>query len=294
MEIDTTNGFSNLGNTCFMNSALQMLIHCRDLTRLLSVYESKDKIVRMYQNLLLIYGNQNGKVLNPISIRQALGVTHKKYIMGSQEDSHEFIIHLLDELEEAIKKEDERISNLISKLFDCNIETVISSVECNQRSTKTEPVRFLSVPVAEGSYVTLNDCFEKFVEPEYMSDEWEAPDGNRYKANKITNIIKFPRNLIFQLKRYRYMRGGKKIDQDVDIPLKWTAPTGEVFDLRGFVLQSGGFSFGHYTYYGKVEDNWYMFNDSTVRQIDIMNIMTVAKSAYLICYRKRNQTKTNQ
>lgn len=281
------NGFSNLGNTCFMNSALQLLIHCRDLTRLLSVYKTASTVVGSYQKLLNHYGDQHGQVINPTGIRQSLGITYRRYMMGSQEDSHEFIIHLLDQLEEQIKKEDVKIANLISKLFDCKVETKITSIDGTQTSFKIDQVRFLSVPIPDGEHITLNDCFEKFIEPEILSDLWEAPDGKRYNAHKVSAIIKFPRNLIFQLKRYRYMKGGRKIDQDIEVPLVWMTPLGEMFDLRGFVLQSGGMSSGHYTYYGKVENNWFVFNDSTVRQITEKQALGVAKGAYLMSYRKR-------
>lgn len=292
MEITTTNGLQNIGNTCFLNSGLQLLIHCSDLSRLISVFDSKQPIVRQYRELVKVYRKNDGKVFNPSGVKKVLGKTHKRFRHFDQEDTHEFIINLLDDLEEAAKKDDKEVAGLIAKLFDLQMEITIQSKESKEHSTKVDPVRFLCIPVitSKSRDIDLDACFQEFVQDEDL-DDWETPTKKRERAVKHTRIIKYPRNLIFQLKRYSYggraYRGlGHKLDNAIDIPMEWISSTGNKFALHGFVHQSGGMGFGHYTYYGKVGDKWYFFNDQSVRPIDEDHAMRVAQHSYLMSYRK--------
>ena len=280
-------GFHNLGNTCFMNSALQMLVHCQDLTTIMKRYNSRMPLAQSYYRLLHDYRKAT-RAIPPSAVKRAVGSEFATFRGFGQEDSHEFIINFLDMLEEEIKKDVPKHKKFISTLFDCQMEIVIKSRTSKQKSSKKEPVRFLQVPVHPGrkGQITLDSCFEGFVEPEELSD-WEAPNGKKEKALKWTRITKFPRNLIFQLKRYSFSRGrrGQKIGTEVDVPLNWSPDATNDYILKGFVHQSGSLMGGHYTAYVRMnDDQWYHFNDSYVNRTSERQAMQVARHAYLLYY----------
>ena len=110
-------GFSNLGNSCYMNSSLQCLFNIKELSNFFlynfdKEYINKDNILGTgglltlgYINLLLIYNNNtNNNYITPDIFKMLLGFCSKKFEGNEQEDSHEFINYLLDMLHEDLNR----------------------------------------------------------------------------------------------------------------------------------------------------------------------------------------------
>ena len=122
--INTKNGLVgllNLGNTCYMNSALQCLSNCEYLTKyflsgyykrelnITSKYGSGGKIAESYAELLIKLWKETKEYINPLEFFKTF-VTHVKlFANSSQHDSHEMLIYLLEKLHEDLNRNKEKV-----------------------------------------------------------------------------------------------------------------------------------------------------------------------------------------
>ena len=153
---------------------------------------------------------------------------------------------------------------------------------------------------------TLTTCIESFLQKEILDENnmWYCPSCKEHRqAFKQIQLMKLPRYLIIQLKRFKnetsFYYGNSKNSEEVDFPLhnlnmnKYiqhcnnnnnnTSNTSYVYDLFA-ISQHYGISFGgHYTAFIKRNNTWYDFDDETVRQIHSGSL--VSSNAYLLFYK---------
>ncbi|XBW37290.1 hypothetical protein QEN19_002872 [Hanseniaspora menglaensis] len=118
-----TLGLNNLGNTCFMNSALQCLVHIPELSDYFSYGCYKDelnlnnplgydgKIAKAFGELIEeLYDRgttsqaSNAKSISPRAFKMNLGICNAMFAGYYQQDSQEFLSFLLDGLHEDLNR----------------------------------------------------------------------------------------------------------------------------------------------------------------------------------------------
>ena len=110
-------GLNNLGNTCFMNSALQSLSHATPLTRhFLSNRFRSDlnkknplgtggKLALAYEVFLKdIWMKQGNAAISPTSLKRAIALFAPRFANYQQHDAQEFLAYLLDGLHEDLNR----------------------------------------------------------------------------------------------------------------------------------------------------------------------------------------------
>ena len=185
-------GLVNIGNTCFMNSALQCLSNCYELTKyfLLDYYEndinyknqlgSSGKIAKVYKQLLENLWVSDEDYLNPSSFKSIFARFVQKFSGFAQQDSNEFLIYLLDKIHEDLnsvtkkpyieieeKGKDEtdeeaskrwwqkhllRENSIIVDLFHGQFRSTITCNYCNRVAVNFDSYMFLSLPIPSGKY----------------------------------------------------------------------------------------------------------------------------------------------
>ncbi|XP_031572210.1 ubiquitin carboxyl-terminal hydrolase 32-like [Actinia tenebrosa] len=191
-------GLSNLGNTCFMNSALQCLSNTQPLTQYFinrcHYYElnranplgMKGHIARRYGDLVEDLWSGSSRSLAPLKLRWTIGRYAPRFNGFQQHDSQEFLSFLLDGLHEdlnrvhdkpyiELKDSDGRPDEIVSQeawdnhfkrnqsivvdLFQGQLKSQVRCLECGYVSSRFDPFTFLSLPLPMDNSIYVEVVF---------------------------------------------------------------------------------------------------------------------------------------
>ena len=193
-----------------------------------------------------------------------------------------------------------RENSIIVKVFYSQIMNEFTC-DCGDLSYSFEKI--LDIPLLfpnDLNYkeINLNDLLVHYFNGEKISwslacQKCGKKDIERSKKIKLTIL---PEVIIFSLQRFNPISGvkiNKIISFEETIDLKPFCDTdffnGEIntkYKLFGISNHSGTINFGHYVSYTKVGENWYEFNDSFVKQI---NLKFMSRAAYFFFYEKTDE-----
>ena len=142
VKTDGHYGLRNLGNTCFMNSALQSLSNVQSLTdHFLTNENIVGDLAEAYHDFIEHIWKY-GQLYNPKSIRTYTCYYASQFDNFEQHDAHEFLIFLLDQLHQELKDE-EHDSSIISTLFKCQIDTITTCLTCKKTRRTPNSMNFI-------------------------------------------------------------------------------------------------------------------------------------------------------
>jgi ubiquitin C-terminal hydrolase len=283
-------GIINLGNSCYLNAALQLLLQNIELCILIIKYGDYSEKLQIFKKIIREYYDKSSKdFINPIEVKKLIDERQIEFLDNRQNDSSEAIVFILDIIESELKilnKKDEYDSLFrinFNQKIKCKRKTCLSIINKNYNEEQ------LYLPV-NPDCKSLDDCYNS----NYCR---EMLDGkNQYfcdKCNKKTNaskkieLLSFSKNLIIGLNRYYYDKKSNnciKINQDIDIPLEWKFNT----ILQGAIIHYGNTNGGHLIYIGKYNNIWYIYNDCNISEINsIDNLNNLLRKAYWLFYIKQ-------
>lgn len=262
-------GFNNIGNTCYLNSGLQMLIQNKDFCQLIINYSSKSIILNQISEFIKkYYDKSQSSIIIPTDIKKIVEDKLDIFKGFEQQDTSEFIICLINIIDDEIKKVDSN-SNGIQSIFGItfNIRIKCKLSDCLQIYNKTEVDNFLLLNI-DSECFSLDDAYRKFKSGEKLDgDNKYFCENCKVKriASKRQVIDKWSKYINIYLKRFN--QSGNTItknNNDIDIPLEWRHDN----KLQGAVVHFGNLNSGHYVYVGKQDSKWYLFNDSSISEIN--------------------------
>ena len=257
-------GIYNIGNSCYLNSALQLLFNSHDLCKLL--YKSTDlyKEVKEYR--------EGSPIFNPRNIKTLID-RFDIFKGSSQQDAFEFIIFFFD-----------IISGFNNNIYDkfgikTNINIKCKLIECCRESEHIENDLMLILPMTDN----LTESYKIYKMKERLDNE-NSYDCTNCKiktiARKKITIVKWPSNLIIVLKRFDNTM--RKNNNKIHIPIEWR----HGYVLQGGIIHIGNFNGGHYIYYGynKSNDEWFIADDSNINIINKDKLNEIIPTSYILYY----------
>ncbi|XP_062861616.1 ubiquitin carboxyl-terminal hydrolase 37 isoform X2 [Trichomycterus rosablanca] len=249
-------GFSNLGNTCYMNAILQSLFSLPSFSNDLLKQGIPWKrvpfnaLLRRFAHLLAKKDISSPEVKKDLlrRVKTAISSTAERFSGYMQNDAHEFLSQCLDQLKEDVEKVNKSCRNETSardepqgtrpaeetdasRIYTCpvtvnmefEVQHTIMCKSCGEVVTKREQFNDLSIDLPRKKKTlplrSIQDSLDLFFRTEEIEYSCEKCDG---KSGTVTHkFSRLPRVLILHLKRYSYnaqLSLNSKLGQQVLIP----------------------------------------------------------------------------
>ncbi|XP_059355544.1 ubiquitin carboxyl-terminal hydrolase 37-like [Carassius carassius] len=249
-------GFSNLGNTCYMNAILQSLFSLPSFSNDLLKQGIPWKrvpinaLLRRFAHLLAKKDISPPEVKKDLlrRVKNAISSTAERFSGYMQNDAHEFLSQCLDQLKEDVEKINKSWKNEpsageeppspqlaeevdTSRIYTCpvtvnmefEVQHTITCKSCGEVVTKREQFNDLSIDLPRRRKTlplrSIQDSLDLFFRMEEIEYSCEKCSG---KAATVSHkFSRLPRVLILHLKRYSYnsqLSLNSKLGQQVLIP----------------------------------------------------------------------------
>jgi len=267
-------GLENLGNTCYLNSVLQLLMQCSSFINIFKEAEkSTSQVIQNFINFVEKYETQ--KVVSPVEIQLILNFKENLFAPFQQYDAHESLIQLLDILGEETEKVWKQ--NINKAFFQYKYYTHFHNLtRCNDKKQIINSETILTLPFTESLKKSI-DLFEV----KDKIENWESEKYNeKVDAEKFNTIYHWPDYLFIQINRYD--SNFNKIQDNMESPLQFND-----YELRGAVIHHGHFRFGHYITILLINGEFFLCDDEKIHPIQANQAIEGIKKAYLLLYVKR-------
>uniref|UniRef100_A0A8C5GZN4 Ubiquitin carboxyl-terminal hydrolase n=1 Tax=Gouania willdenowi TaxID=441366 RepID=A0A8C5GZN4_GOUWI len=234
-------GFSNLGNTCYMNAILQSLFSLLSFSNDMlkqSVPWKKvpiNALLRRFAHLMAKkdVGCPETKKDLLRKVKSAISSTAERFSGNMQNDAHEFLSQCLDQLKDDVEKINKKPGEEVdtSRIYTCpvgvnmefEVQHTITCKGCWEVVTKREQFNDLSIDLPRRKKAlplrSIQDSLDLFFRMEEI--EYSCEKCNGKEATVTHKFSKLPRVLILHLKRYSFnaqLSMNSKLGQQVLIP----------------------------------------------------------------------------
>lgn len=321
-------GLKNVGNSCYMNSVLQILKNIPQFTyNIIKLKDNQDKFLIQLKNLFVNLCSPNITVFSPKEFKKSLGLEKSGKIFSGNEqyDSNIFYLALLNIIDkklnnkkiikidmskykgktikerQIIYKENDYSFKEETFIFDTFYIYFVNEIKCKNCKHLTQIFQknnFFDFPIvtSKGNVKSLEECFDNYQKIKDVKDT--CSECKSFGITHESILLELPPILMINLKRVGeqsvYYNDIEipdilNIDKIIKNPIKIST---SIYELRGFIKHDGDEKSGHnYAFCKNMFDNkWYEFNDSICREI---NGKPNLDKIFFLCYIKAKNDNDN-
>ena len=297
------NGILNLKNTCYINSVLQLLSLCPELTRLLeNTQDPSSEFLNLLFETLTSLHNGTGKTIEPKAFVQSSFDTFPNFLPYKQQDSLEYINYVFSKIFEKVPSAEDLFKGKQVQRIEC--------LKCKRVVEAEDPFNTLGIPIPrhaqtsfpsvlffsslfcdQSSEFSLEDCLNQYFSCQKRALMHCSLCGEE-KPQVLSEHIQFSSQyLIIYLKRSTGSFWNPKILTPVKPPQYFpssllTPNDKSNYRLFGLIEHSSYLSakWGHYTCYILKGHSWFHISDSKVQKVSWQQVSQA--QAYLMLFKR--------
>ena len=235
-------GLYNRGNTCYLNSVMQALLHTPPLAAAMLTQSVPTLLGRYGMPRTQKQALKAASMFNPVAALKELferaysgtsAVAPTQLVAnlrkfarplrpGRQEDAHEYLRLLLESMQQAsvcfagkdVPPNDPLLATtLVQQIFGGRLRSRVTCHSCRHHSDTFDPAMDLSLDVRKG-ISNVKQALEAFTAPEALADKYQCDSCHaRVDATKRFTVDRAPLALTVHLKRFGLL--GNKINKPV-------------------------------------------------------------------------------
>lgn len=242
-------GFTNLGNTCYFNSAVQILLNMKEISShvLNNKYKGDCNFTKAYENLTHLYcTTQETKVFTLGPVLNEFVKLFPRFNIGNPHDAQDALFCIIDILESSYPYIKEVIYGETNQITISPVgKNTVKIPFCIHILNMSRDIKDINTMIKESNgWNTIEDYVDN--------------DGKKHNVATTRNIFsKYPNIFIVSFDKKSFV----KIEKNLNIG-------NNIYELQSTIIHKGIQCGGHYMSTIKIDEDWFIQDDDNLGKLN--------------------------